>query len=266
MSSAAGGPGLLAAIGEMTDLSWRQIVRSKQLIGIGVAILFSVGIAFLLFRDAGDTSPAAGFQFIEMFLLSAVIAPLIALLFGTGALATERESGTLTYLFTRPFHRAAVVIGKGLGAILGANAAVLVCVVLVWVASGAPARGELGGGIAALLLETTALTAVFLLFGTIVPKSLYLGLAYIAFFEGFAGNTLGARGGWTITYHGRNLLTEWSATAARAGGDGDFVGRLPGSAADSVTVLLFVTVAAVALSAAWVETREYGLRDRSKEE
>jgi len=257
------GPGMLVAIGEMTDLAWRQLVRSKQLIGIGIAILFSVGMAFIIYRDAGS-NPAQNFQFMQLFLLSAVIVPLIALLFGTGALASERENGTLTYLFTRPFPRAAVVLGKGIGAILGANAAVLVCVVLVFLASGAPARGELGGGIAALMLETTALTALFVLFGTLVPKSLYLGLAYVAFFEGFAGNTIGARGGWTVTYHARNLLSDWSAGAM--GQDAAVLTNLPGSAGDSILALLALTVISLAVAAAWVETREYGLRDRSKEE
>lgn len=264
--SSASGPGLLVAVGEMTDLAWRQIARSKQLIGIGLAILFAVGMAYVIYRDAGSNELSSNYQFLQIFLLSAVVVPLIALLFGTGALASERESGTLTYLFTRPFPRAAVVLGKGLGAIVGANLAVLVTVLLVYLASGAPARGQIGGGIGALLFETTALTAVFVLFGTIVPKSLYLGLAYIALFEGFAGNTLGMRGGWTVTYHARNLLSEWSSDAIRGDPDVAFLTNMPGSAGDSMLALLLVTVGALAAAATWVETREYGLRDRSKEE
>lgn len=260
----AAGPGVVVALGEMVDLAWRQLVRSKQLIGIGVAILFSASMAYIIYREESVTTYAANYQFLQIFLLSAVVVPLIALLFGTGALASERESGTLTYLFTRPFPRAAVVVGKGVGAILGANAAVALCVLLVFVASGSPARGELGGGLLALLIETTALTAIFALFGTVVPRSLYLGLAYIALFEGFAGNTLGARSGWTVTFHARNLLSEWSAGAIQ--GDADVITNLPGSASQSVVALLATTLVALAAAAAWVETREYGLRDRTKDE
>lgn len=260
------GPGFLVAVGEMTDLAWRQIVRSKQLIGIGVAILFAVGLAYFIARDETTSTDAANYQFIQLFLLSVVIVPLIALLFGTGALASERESGTLTYLFTRPFPRAAVVVGKGLGAIFGANAAVALCAFLVFLANGAPASAEVGSGILALMFETTALTALFVLFGTIAPKSIYLGLAYIVFFEGFAGNTIGARSGWTVTYHARNLLSEWSAGAIRADADAASIANLPGSAGDSMLALVVLTLASLAAAAAWVETREYGLRDRSKEE
>lgn len=256
----------LTAAAEIADLSWRQIVRSKQLIGIGLVILFAVGIAFLIQYDSARPGDEAGqnFQFLQLFLLSAVIVPLVALLFGTGALASERESGTLAFLFTRPIPRWSVLLGKALGAILGANAAVLLCVLLVWVASGAPSDGQLGGGLTALLLETTALTALFVLFGTLIPKSLYAGLAYIALFEGLAGNVVGARSGWTLTWHARKLLAEWSSDAMPIAGNPLL--DLPGSAANSVGALLSVTALSLVAAALWIETREYGLRDRAKED
>lgn len=254
----------LTAVAEIADLSWRQIARSKQLIGIGLAILFAAGIAFTIARNEPAAQAGQNYQFLQVLLLSAVIAPLVALLFGTGALATERESGTLSYLFTRPIPRWSVLVGKAIGAMLGANAAMVVCVLLVWVASGAPGNGQPIGGLAALLWETTALTALFVLFGTMVPRSLYLGLAYIALFEGLAGNTAGARSGWTVTYHARNLLSEWSARAM--GANDDVLGELPGSAGESIATLLVVTLGSLVAAALWIELREYGLRDRAKED
>lgn len=259
------GPGLVRATVEMTDLGWRQTIRSKLLIGIGLAILLPVGIAFLIHEYAEGSSAATDYQALQLLLLSTVVAPLVALLLGTGAMATERESGTLAYLFTRPFPRAAVVLGKGLGAIAVANVAVAAAAVGVFVASGAPANAQFGGGLLALLLETTALTAVFVLFGTVLAKSLYLGLAYIALIEGLLGNVVAARSGYTVTYHARNLLSEWSARAINREAE-ELLGTLPGSAAQSVLVLVVVTVAALAAAGWWVETREYGLRDRPKEE
>jgi hypothetical protein len=154
------------------------------------------------------------------------------------------------------------VIAKGIGAILGANAAVLLCVVLVYVASGAPARGAMPGGLAALLLETTALTALFVLFGTLMARSLYAGLAYVALFEGVLGNTVGAQAGWTVTFHARNLLSEWSGASVPS----ELLGMLPGTATSSVVALLLITLASLLLASVWVETREYGLRDQAKEE
>ena len=70
-------------------------------------------------------------------------------------------------------------------------------------------------------------------------------------------------GGWTLTYHARNLLTEWSGRALRGE---EFGVSIPGSPAQSVLYLLGVTAGALAVASIWVEKREYGLRDRPKEE
>lgn len=256
------GPGFVSATAQVADLGLRQTLRSRLLIGVGLIILFAVGLA-LIIGQADDAPGAAHFQGLQILVLSPVVVPLIALLLGTGAMATERESGTLSYLFARPFPRAAVVLGKGLAAIAAAGLAVLLCVVLVWAASGAPADGQLLGGALALLLESTALTAVFVLFGTLLARSLFLGLAYAVLFEGAVGNSLGARSGWTLTYHARKLLTEWSADGLQGEA---FAVALPGSTFASVLVLLLATGGALAVAAYWVEKREYGLKDRPKEE
>lgn len=253
------GTSFVVAAGEMTDLGWRQTLRSKMLWGIGAAIVFATVLMLIIHTYAKQSTAAEDFQAFEVFILAQVVVPLIALLLGTGALATERESGTLSYLFTRPFRRSAAVVGKGLGAIIVANVATVVAVLAVYVAAGMP-DAQVAGGMVALMLEATALTGIFVLFGTLLARSLYLGLAYVAVFEGLLGNSLGGRSGWTVSYHARNMLTEWSGSHFTE------LGALPGTAANSVFALLVVTVAALAAAAAWVETREYGLRDRAKEE
>lgn len=258
-------PGMVAATIEMTDLGWRQTIRSKLLIGIGAAILFAGIIALLIHENAPGSSATFDYQMLQWLMLSTVVVPLIALLFGTGAMATEREGGTLAFLFTRPMPRSAVVLGKGLGAILVANLATVVAALVVYAASGAPPNAQLAGGIGALMLETTALTGIFVLLGTVLARSLYLGLAYIVFVEGLVGNSIGARSGYTITYHARNLLSEWSAGAIRRA-EPDVLPEMAQTAGESAMVLLAVAAIALAAAAAWVETREYGLKDRPKEE
>lgn len=249
---------------QVGDLAWRQAIRSKLLIGVGLVIAFATAIALLIrLEGASGTTPAQDYQALQIVLLSTVVVPLVSLLLGTSAMATERENGTLAYLFTRPFPRAAVVLGKGAAAILVANAATLLCALLVFAASGFPANAQLGGGLAGLMLEATALTAVFVLFGTLMSRSLYLGLAYVVLVEGVLGNFIAARSGFTVTYHARNILSEWSANAARSN---NMIEAMPGSAGASVLALLVITAAALAAACAWVERREYGLRDKPKEE
>ncbi len=254
---------LAKATAQVADLGWRQAVRSKTLWGVGGAIAFAGAVASVVNAESRSVSPAMDYQALQIVLLATVVVPFVSLVLGTGALATERENGTLAYLFTRPTPRAAVVLGKGLAAIAIANAATLVAVAVVYVAAGAPSGSEVAGGAAALLIEATALTSVFTLIGTVLARSLYLGLAYAVLVEGFLGNVVAARSGFTVSYHARNLLQEWSGTAIERGG---LLPVLPESSTRSVIVLLAVTGAALAAAAWWVETREYGLKDRPKED
>jgi len=246
---------------QLADLGVRQTLRQKILIGVGLALLFAIGLATAIRVGNGDEIPE-NVQAVQLFIMTPVVAPLVALLLGTNALASEREGGTLTYLFTRPIPRAAAVIGKGVAAIIVADIAVALGVVAAWLAGGAPDT-NVAGATLALVLETTALTGVFVLLGTIVARSLYLGLVYIALFEGVLGNTIVARAGTTITYHARRLLSEWSANALIGN---DFPLIYDGSVTTSVLVLLVVPVASLAAAAWWVEKREYGLKDRPNED
>ena len=260
------GPGLVGAAAQVADLGWRQTIRSKLLIGVGLAIGFAVAMGFVIDQNTSSTfasDEARDYQAMQVLVLSTVVVPLIALLLGTGALASEREGGTLAFLFTRPFPRAAVVLGKALAAIAVANVATLLGTILVWLAMGAPAEGEVLGGALALMLEATALTAVFVLFGTLLARSLYLGLAYVVFVEGVFGNVVSTQSSYTVTYHARVLLSEWSGEALRGTNLLDGVGE---SAFGSLLTLLVVAAAAIAGACLWVEKREYGLKDRPKEE
>ena len=252
----------LAATAEMTDLGWRQMLRSKLLWGIAVAIVFAAIIAIIIRQSTQPVRAAENFQGLQVLLLSTVIVPLLSLLMGTGALATEREGGTLAYLFTRPFRRSAVILGKGVGAILVADALTVLAALAVYAGSGFPSDAQVMGGILALVIESTALTALFVLFGTVLARSLYLGLAYVVLVEGVLGNAVGAQSPYTITYHARNLLSEWSGARVPSG----VLGEFPEPAAQSVLTLLVVAVVALVAAGAWVETREYGLRDRAKED
>ena len=257
------GPGLVGASAQVADLGWRQALRSKMLIGVGLIVLFAVGMALVIRLEAGGSDHATDHQAMQALVLTTVVVPLISLLMGTGAMASERESGTLAFLFTRPFPRSAVVLGKGASAIAVANVATLLCTVAVWLALGAPAGAQVPGGLAALMLEATALTALFVLFGTLLARSLYLGLAYVVFFEGVLGNLFETSTSYTMTHHTRNLLGEWSSEAVRGKG---ILPAIPAGPLESVLLLALVTAGALALACLWVEKREYGLKDRPKEE
>ncbi|SEQ79041.1 ABC transporter permease [Natrinema salaciae] len=99
---------------------FRDAVRSRVLIGLTVLFsLFTVGGAFLasrlseLFEEGGASST------IDLILAlqtpASFLVPVIALVVGYGAIAGERESGSLKFLLGLPHRRRDVVLGKVLG-------------------------------------------------------------------------------------------------------------------------------------------------------
>lgn len=256
------GVGLVPAALQVADLGWRQLLRSKLLIGLGILVALPTIMASIIHAYAKESPAAQDFQIMQVLILSTAVVPLVSLLLGTGAMATERESGTLSFLFTRPTPRAAVLLGKALAAAAFACATTLVATLCVWIASGAP-DASVGGGAAALALQALVLTAIFVLMGTVFPRSLYVGLAYVVLVEGVLGTVVSAQGGYTVSYHVRNMLSEWSGDRVD---EADILTTMPGSAAASALTLLAVAAVAIAAACWWVETREFGLRDRPKEE
>jgi Cu-processing system permease protein len=106
----------------------------------------------------------AGFGRTAASLINAVLlfVPLIGLSVGAGAIAQERERGTLTYLLAQPVTRAEVIIGKYVGAALAMGVAL-----------------GLGFGLAGIALATrgTANPEVYL---RLVGLSLLLALAALS--------------------------------------------------------------------------------------
>ncbi|HEX2021439.1 MAG TPA: ABC transporter permease subunit [Candidatus Thermoplasmatota archaeon] len=255
-------PGLLPASVQIADLGWRQLLRSKLLVGLGLLVVAPAIMAGIIHAYARGSSAPQDYQAMQAIVLSVVVVPLVSLLLGTAALASEREGGTLAYLFTRPVPRAAVVVGKGAVAMGAAVVVTVLATLATWIASGAP-DAQMPGGVAALSLQAFAMTGAFVFLGTVLARGLYLGLAYVVLVEGLLGNVPIARGGWTIGSHARNLLSSWSS---RSIPDPEMLVALPGGAAQSVLALLLVGVAGILAACVWVERREYGLKDRPKEE
>ena len=89
------------------------------------------------------TGPAIFGLMIWVFYLRFTV-PVLGVFYGTSLMADEVEDKTITYLFTRPIRRGAVLFGKYL-AYLGCTVfVVLPSVVLVYLLV-VPMQGSLGG-------------------------------------------------------------------------------------------------------------------------
>ena len=127
----------------------REAMRNKWLIA------YTVGFALLALVLSRASLASAGYAGLGGFgrtaasLVNALLlfVPLLGLTIGAGALAGDRERGTLYYLLAQPVSRAEVFWGKALGSVLGAGLAIsigfgLAAMALASAGSGDPGAGE----------------------------------------------------------------------------------------------------------------------------
>ena len=120
-------------------------------------------------------------------LIVRTVLPLVALVFGTAALGTELDDGTIVFLLTKPIRRARIVLAKAVVA-AGLTAALMVPATLLTGLVGSlqdPALGEATVAYAvAVAAGGSAYTLGFLALSTFTTRALAVGLAYVLIWEG----------------------------------------------------------------------------------
>lgn len=176
------------------------------------------------------------------------LVPLMSLAFGGGVLREEVEDQTLTYGFTRPLSRAAIYYARLFAA---AGPVVLATVPAAILAADGVAVGV--RLVVAAVLGTAAHAALFGLWGLLVRRPTWLGLAYVLVWE----QALQAVPGWlstmTLRAHMRNL-GELSQPSMSVLPSAD-----PGPWWVSLLVLVVVAGACIALAGSIVRRRELQL-------
>lgn len=143
---------------------FRDAISAKWFLLYTLAFsVLAVGVSFLSLSGAGSQG-FAGFGKTAAGLLNLImlIVPLMALTAGAGAIAGERERGTLLYLLAQPVSRSQLLLGKYLGL-----AGALVCSLCVGfgVSGGVLAwrAGGVGVGAYAMLVSFTILLGLSML-------------------------------------------------------------------------------------------------------
>src|SRR4030095_2355840 len=189
-------PGTLSSALRIFDLSLGQMLWSRRSVFLGVLLGGPVALAVALrivdslhtsgFRVNGaQVSGGTIFGMMIWLLYIRFIVPVLGIFYGTALSADEVDDKTITYLFTRPIPRSAVLLGKYLAYLVCTVLLVLPSVVLVYfliVPTG-------GGGIAAafpslvtdlgmLAVGLAAYGAVFALVGPRWKRPLVVGLVF----------------------------------------------------------------------------------------
>lgn len=180
------------SIGEM--LWSRRTVFMGLLVGVPVVmaacvrLLYEMGAPMFSVNNNAMTGPMI-FAFALWLLYIRFTVPLLGVFYGTSLIADEVEDKTITYLFSRPIPRGAVLFGKYLAYLVCTIFVVLPSLTVVWLLV-VPINGSLGPAFPDLLkdlgilaLGLAAYGAVFAVAGAVLKRPLLVGLLLVIGWE-----------------------------------------------------------------------------------
>jgi ABC-type Na+ efflux pump permease subunit len=203
-------PPLAASAMRIFDLSLGQMLWSRRSVFLGlvlggpIVIAVVVRIIDVLYRagfqiNGARTGGGTIFGLIIWILYIRFIVPVLGVFYGTALIADEVEDKTITYLFTRPISRSAVLLGKYLAYLVCTTLLVLPSVMIVFFVVVPTGGGSIAQAFPSLLTDFGMLVAglmaygaVFALVGTRLKRPLIVGLVFafgwepgVLFFPGY---------------------------------------------------------------------------------
>jgi ABC-type transport system involved in multi-copper enzyme maturation permease subunit len=256
------------SIGEMLwsrrTIFMALVVGSPVVLALVARLVQAIGVAPL--RVNGVQADAAGiFGMMIWVLYLRFIIPVLGVFYGTALIADEVEDRTITYLFTRPVRRGAVLLGKYLAYVACTTLVVLPSVVLVYLLI--VPFGQMGGSFGWLLLDLGLLAlglaaygGLFALVGAVMRRPLVSGLVFAFGWEQIALLVPGYLRQFTIAYHVQSLVPHAMPADSIVTLVQSAVSDTPPPVAVSLLWLVGGTVVFLALAARAVERREYVLQ------
>jgi ABC-type transport system involved in multi-copper enzyme maturation permease subunit len=186
------------------------VVGAPVLMAMVVRVVQAGGMAPLRVNDV-SVDGAGIFGLMIWLLFVRFIVPVLGVFYGTALIADEVEDKTITYLFTRPIHRGAILIGKYLAYLVCTVLVVLPSVTLVYLLL--VPFGEIPGSFGALLADLAILAlglaaygALFALIGAIMRRPLVAGLVFAFGWEQIALVTPGYLRRFTLAHYLQALV------------------------------------------------------------
>ena len=277
-------PSFAASVARVYDLSFGRMLWSRRTVFMALVVGGPVAVALTLrvlvsmdLLDASGTvdgrpvtvdGPTIFGLMVWGFYLS-FSAPLLGVFYGTSLIADEVEDRTITYLFTRPVPRGAVLVGKYLAYLVCAGLLVLPSVMLVFFLVTPLFGGSIGAGFPDLLKDLALLAAalavygaLFALVGALFRRPLLTGLVFIFGWEPIVIVVPGYMKRFTVSYYLQGLVPHAMPQ------DGEVTGLvlqalqaneiLP-SAAVGVVGLAVIALGGLGLAVRLVQRREYVL-------
>ena len=272
---AAGGPsvGFLGSSLRVLDFTIGEMLWSRRTVFmaliVGGPVVIAVILRVIVFLDVTRNElpgPTLFGLMVWVFYLWLIV-PLLGVFYGTSLIADEVEDKTITYLFTRPVSRGAVLFGKYLGYLICTSVVVLPSVVLVYFLITPLRGGDIGANFPALVTDVGLLLlglavygALFALVGAWFKRPLLTGLVFAFGWEPLAVLLPGYMKNATVAYYLHGLVPHTMPQGALNAFQG-LLQTFHSDAAVWINLTSLVVIGIVALGAAvWaVEHREYVL-------
>jgi len=268
---------LMASSARVFDLSLGQMLWSRRSVFLGVLLGGPVLLAALI-RIVTATTPfwrlninggrvggPALFGLMIWLLYIRFIVPVLGVFYGTALIADEVDDKTITYLFTRPVRRGAVLVGKYFAYVACTALLVLPSVVLVYFLVVPLGGGGIGESFPALLedlgmlmIGLIAYGAVFAWVGARLKRPLVLGLVFAFGWEPAVLLFPGYLKRLTVAYYLQALVPHAMPQDSAVSILLQVFREVP-PAATSVAYLAVIVALALWFSARAVERREYVL-------
>ena len=269
-------PPLLASATRVFELSLSQMLWSRRSVFLGLLLGGPVLLAVVV--RIVDTMQRAGIQIngartngatifgLMMWLLYIrFIVPVLGVFFGTSLIADEVDDKTITYLFTRPIPRSAVLLGKYFAYVVCTTLLVLPSVMIVFFLIVPTGGGRIAEAFPSLLVDLAMLGiglmaygAVFALVGTRLKRPLIVGLVFAFGWEPAVLLFPGYLKRLTVAYYLQALATHEMPQDSAVSMLMQVFREVP-SVATSLFALAVITGATLWLAGQAVEQREYVL-------
>jgi ABC-type transport system involved in multi-copper enzyme maturation permease subunit len=255
------------SIGEMLwsrrTIFMALIVGSPVVVALVARIVQSLGTTPLRVNGV-QVDPVSMFGAIIWILFLWFIVPVLGVFYGTSLIADEVDDKTITYLFTRPVRRGAVVLGKYMAYLVCTTLVVLPSVMVVYFLM--VPLPLVPGSFTSLLVDLgvlglglAAYGALFALVGAALKRPLVVGLVFVFGWELVTLVMPGYLKRFTLALYLQTLVPHAMPT-------GDTVSLLQGaffrdppSVGASLTWLAMAILVSLALAVRVVERREYVL-------
>jgi len=239
------------------------VVGLPVLIALIVRLLYSLGASPISVNNSSVQGPVIFGLMMWVFFLRFIV-PVLGVFYGTSLIADEVEDKTITYLFSRPIPRGAILLGKYLAYLVCTIFVVLPSVVIVWLLI-VPMGGSLGASfldlakdLGLLALGLAVYGALFALIGAAMKRPLLTGLVFVLGWEPLAVALPGALKRLSVAYYIQGLVPHAMPQNSPMSLIQEIFREVPGLI-ESLSWLTIILGVSLWLAARTVNRREYVL-------